>query len=83
MALGEDFGALENDNGENHFFVKAIHGSFAFTNIVRPTNLGSTNDVALPSSMARATLTNSARAETTTRNPGEMSGCIPYRGEVG
>jgi hypothetical protein len=33
LALGTDFGSLHNP--ETHFFIKAIHGSFAFTSMVK------------------------------------------------
>ena len=72
MTLGEDFGALENDDGENHFFIKAIHGSFAFLNIVQSLILHVVTVVVGPSSLARATFTNPTDTQKAERNPWEM-----------
>ena len=72
MALGEDFGALENDDGENHFFIKAIHGSFAFINIVQSLIFQILTVVVKPSSLARPTFTDPTDAQKGERNPWEM-----------
>ena len=39
MTLGEDFGALVC--GEQHFFIKALHGSFFFHSLVSPLSINS------------------------------------------
>lgn len=72
MALGEDFGALENDDGENHFFIKAIHGSFAFINIVQSLIFQIVTVVAKPSSLARTTFADHTGTQKGERNPWEM-----------